>query len=292
MTSARTLARYAERLHRAAGDTHHVASPLGAWLLLALTGPAATGDARAALAEALDADPDDAAAEAGHCSPRRTRWSPPPPRCGNAPRPPSWPRGGPPCRRTPNAVRCPTRRRWTPGPGAYRRADRPLPGRRRPDTLLILASALATRVSWADPFDTAPDTELGAGSAWSGRLSVLRTPPFGHRCWWRPPTGPVTWRCTRCRPAPATTARDARGVGCRRARGAGGRRWPPRRGWRAPPRSSRTPCRAAGRCSTCRWAGRRCGRCGRSRPARTRRTAGRNAPRRCCRAGRRAAGTT
>ena len=45
------LARYAERLHRAAGDTHHVASPLGAWLLLALTGPTATGDARAALAE-------------------------------------------------------------------------------------------------------------------------------------------------------------------------------------------------------------------------------------------------
>ncbi|NED56424.1 hypothetical protein G3I24_36765, partial [Micromonospora aurantiaca] len=39
-----------------------------------------------------------------------------------------------------------------------------------PDTLLVLANALATRVSWADPFDTAPGAELGAGSAWSGRL--------------------------------------------------------------------------------------------------------------------------
>ncbi|MGW5671520.1 hypothetical protein ACWEVO_26810, partial [Micromonospora sp. NPDC003776] len=57
------LARYAERLHRAAGAAHHVASPLGAWLLLALTGPAAAGDTRQELAEALGTDVD-AAAEA------------------------------------------------------------------------------------------------------------------------------------------------------------------------------------------------------------------------------------
>ncbi|MBM0258971.1 hypothetical protein JNW89_21570, partial [Micromonospora sp. 4G55] len=37
------LARYAARLHAGAGDRHHVASPLGAWLLLALAAPAATG---------------------------------------------------------------------------------------------------------------------------------------------------------------------------------------------------------------------------------------------------------
>ena len=30
---------YAARLHAAIGTRHHVASPLGAWLLLALAGP-------------------------------------------------------------------------------------------------------------------------------------------------------------------------------------------------------------------------------------------------------------
>ncbi|MFC0101070.1 hypothetical protein ACFFKH_26595 [Micromonospora marina] len=179
------LARYAERLHRAAGDTHHVASPLGAWLLLALTGPAATGDARAALAEALGADPDDAAAEA------RALLAAPHPMVAAATA--LW-------ERTPAAELAAWRATL---PEATERG--PLPeqaaldawARERtgglidrfpvdvaPDTLLVLASALATRVSWADPFDTAPGTELGAGSAWSSRLRwVLRTPPFRHRCW-------------------------------------------------------------------------------------------------------------
>ena len=34
------VAGYARRLHAAAGPGHHVASPLGAWLLLALCAPA------------------------------------------------------------------------------------------------------------------------------------------------------------------------------------------------------------------------------------------------------------
>jgi hypothetical protein len=43
--------------------------------------------------------------------------------------------------------------------------------------LLLLASALATRVSWEVPFQTVPATELGATSAWASRLTqVLRTP--------------------------------------------------------------------------------------------------------------------
>jgi len=36
--TAAAVARYAGRLHRVAGEGHHVASPLGAWLLLALCG--------------------------------------------------------------------------------------------------------------------------------------------------------------------------------------------------------------------------------------------------------------
>ncbi|MEU4790659.1 hypothetical protein AB0F95_13250 [Micromonospora tulbaghiae] len=179
------LARYAERLHRAAGDTHHVASPLGAWLLLALTGPTATGDARAALADALGADPDDAAAEA------RALLAAPHPMVAAATA--LW-------ERTPAAELAAwraalpedTERGALPDQAALDAWARERTGGLierfpvdvAPETLLLLASALATRVSWADPFDTAPATELGAGSAWSGRLSqVLRTPSFGHRCW-------------------------------------------------------------------------------------------------------------
>jgi len=40
------VAGYAERLHAVAGDGHHVVSPLGAWLLLALCG---TGTGKAGL---------------------------------------------------------------------------------------------------------------------------------------------------------------------------------------------------------------------------------------------------
>ncbi|MFJ8828621.1 hypothetical protein [Micromonospora aurantiaca] len=179
------LARYAERLHRAAGDTHHVASPLGAWLLLALTGPAATGETRAALAEALDVDPDDAAAEA------RALLAAPHPMVAAATA--LWERA-PAAELAAWRAALPASTERGPLPDqaaldAWARErtggliDR-FPVDLAPDTLLLLASALATRVSWADPFDTAPGTELGAGSAWSGRLSrVLRTPPSGHRCW-------------------------------------------------------------------------------------------------------------
>ncbi|WBB76873.1 hypothetical protein O7602_15605 [Micromonospora sp. WMMD1128] len=179
------LAHYAERLHRAAGDTHHVASPLGAWLLLALTGPAATGQARSALAEALGVDPDDAAAAA------RALLAAPHPMVAAATA--LW-------ERTPFEELA----EWRAALPAYTERG-PLPdqaaldawARERtgglierfpvdaaPETLLVLASALATRVSWADPFEVAPGTELGAGSVWAGRLrQVLRTPPVGHRCW-------------------------------------------------------------------------------------------------------------
>ncbi len=47
---------------------------------------------------------------------------------------------------------------------------------------LVLASALATRVSWQVPFDLAPASALGRASAWAGRLrQVLRTPRQHHQ---------------------------------------------------------------------------------------------------------------
>ncbi len=55
---------YAGRLHAAIGDRHYVASPLGAWLLLALCGPAATGESLAELTEVLGCDTGSAAGAA------------------------------------------------------------------------------------------------------------------------------------------------------------------------------------------------------------------------------------
>ena len=47
---------YALRLHAAAGDQHHIVSPLGAWLLLALTAPIASGRDREELERVLGSD--------------------------------------------------------------------------------------------------------------------------------------------------------------------------------------------------------------------------------------------
>jgi hypothetical protein len=59
------IAAYAGRLHRAIGSGHHVASPLGAWLVLALAARgAADSQSRARLAEVLGLPADDAAAAA------------------------------------------------------------------------------------------------------------------------------------------------------------------------------------------------------------------------------------
>jgi hypothetical protein len=58
------VAQYATRFHRLIGGKHGVASPFGAWLLLALIAPAATGTTRSALTDILGCDPDEAFAAA------------------------------------------------------------------------------------------------------------------------------------------------------------------------------------------------------------------------------------
>ncbi len=179
------LARYAERLHRAAGDAHHVASPLGAWLLLALTGPAATGDTRAAVEEALGTDVGHAA-EAAHAllaaphplvAAATALWERTPfeELAGWRATLPEQTQTGPlPDQATLDA--------WARD-HTYGLIDR-FPLGVGPEILLILASALATKVSWAEPFQVAPADQLGPGSPWAGRLDrVLHTPGHGHRCW-------------------------------------------------------------------------------------------------------------
>ncbi len=171
---------YAGRLQAAIGTDHHVASPLGAWLLLALAGPASSGAVRAALTEVLGCDVEEAARAAAGL------LSQPHPAVASAAA--VW---------TAPALPLPDSfSRWRDGlPAAVTTGD--LPDQRGlddwarehtfglidrfpisgGDLSLVLASALATKVSWQVPFDLAPGASLGGGSPWADRLErVLRTP--------------------------------------------------------------------------------------------------------------------
>ncbi|HEU5266987.1 MAG TPA: hypothetical protein VFU35_09805 [Jatrophihabitans sp.] len=177
---ARAVVRYAERFHAAVGQAHHVGSPLGAWLVLALAGPAARGDQAMELADVLGVDVAAAAARAD------ALLSHPHPLVSAAAA--VWYR---------EEFRTPDVSEWLgrlPGPvetgpipdqaaldaWASRHTDGLIdrfPITVSPSVVLLLASALATRVSWEVPFETVPASELGATSTWAARLTqVLRTP--------------------------------------------------------------------------------------------------------------------
>jgi hypothetical protein len=172
------LARYARRLHALAGPGQHVASPLGAWLLLALCAPAGEGQediglnaalgcppgAAAELAASLLADPHPlvpAAAAVWHqeqVSGTLSRWL-----AGLPPQVQTGPL-------TTQAELDSWARRHTLG-----LIDRfPIDD---PSVHLLVATVLATRVSWQRPFELVPAAALGPSSPWAGRLGeVLRTP--------------------------------------------------------------------------------------------------------------------
>ncbi|MEW2144671.1 hypothetical protein AB0869_17870 [Micromonospora vinacea] len=182
------LSAYAARLHATAGDRHHVASPLGAWLLLAVGAtaaaePAAQG-AAAELARALGTDLPNAAEVA------RTLLDAPHPLVGSATAlwhrqgdggPAAWRAGLP---RTTEVGVLPDQA----GLDAWAREHtlgliETFPLKVTSDVVFALASALATRVSWATPFDVADAGALGADSPWAGQLRrALRSPSHGHRC--------------------------------------------------------------------------------------------------------------
>ena len=200
MTSADTAAlavavgRYAARFHAAVGARHHIASPLGAWLLLALVAGAAGANpvgadrtgARPmtdrALAEALGMPAEDAARHA------RLLLDDPHPAVAAATA--AWTRDAP-----------PAAARWLAGlPAAVERG--PVPTQDAADTwarrhtlgmidsfpltldrdvLCVLANALATRISWTHPFTTTGSDVFR--SDWREHVrTVLRTPDKGHEC--------------------------------------------------------------------------------------------------------------
>src|SRR5262245_173374 len=176
------LARYARQFHQVAGAGHHVASPLGAWLLLALAGPAGAGDDLRQLEEILGADADAAAGFAAELLARphpavyaaAAVWG------GNGPaagaRIASWRAGLPPQVDTGPVPGQAELDAWARG-HTLGLIDRfPIEDRRR--LTWLLATALAARVSWRRPFDLAPASALGPASAWAATLTqVLYIPP-------------------------------------------------------------------------------------------------------------------
>ncbi len=174
------VARYARRFHRVAGAGHHVASPLGAWLLLALAGPACTSEDRRELEEILGAEAGTAAELAGELLTRphplvhaaAAVWG-----GGNGSanaRIAGWLAGLPPQVDTGPVPAQPDLDGWA------RRHTLGLIDRFPLEygTLIwLLATALATRVSWERPSDLAPAAALGPASPWAAALTrVLATP--------------------------------------------------------------------------------------------------------------------
>jgi hypothetical protein len=180
------VARYASRLHAAAGDGHQVASPLGAWLLLAIAAPASAGPDREALAEVLGCDIDTAAAAATglladphpEVASAAAAWTAPWGTFTDTFR--DWERGLPPQVETGDLPDQAGLDAWVREHTLGLITKAPVDW--SPELFFVLASALATKVSWQVPFELAPAAELGEGSPWSARLrQVLRAPLHGHR---------------------------------------------------------------------------------------------------------------
>ena len=184
MTRARTelteaIVRYADRFHTAIGPGHHVASPLGAWLVLALAARAADGERAGELADVLGMDLASAAARADRLLSR------PHPLVSAAAA--VWHRHEPTAELAQWMAQLPAPVEIGEIPDqaalddwARRHTDgliERFPIEVGHSVLVLLASALASRVSWEVPFELAPSAELGPGSEWARRVTtVLRAP--------------------------------------------------------------------------------------------------------------------
>lgn len=173
------VAGYARRFHTAAlatGPAHHIASPLGAWIVLALAADALDGEARTVAASRLGCPVEDAVAaaralvEVPHpaIAAAVACWADPA-RLGD--RLGAWAAGLPPAVETGAVPTAAEADRW-----AADRTDglvETFPVAVEPATVLVLASALATRVSWLRPFALAAGSELGG--PWAARVAHALT---------------------------------------------------------------------------------------------------------------------
>ncbi|HTW09482.1 MAG TPA: hypothetical protein VME46_18390 [Acidimicrobiales bacterium] len=177
------LNRYAARVHRLAGEVHHVASPLGAWLLIALCSPLARGSAREELTDALGVQPERAAGFA------TLLLEEPHPDVGSGTalwirphvdtqRLAAWKAGLPRGLETGDIPGQQALDAWASHRtmGLIER----FPLQITEDVVLLMATALATKVSWARPFDLVPAATLGLSSRWSQSLEQVLFSPSGR----------------------------------------------------------------------------------------------------------------
>jgi hypothetical protein len=172
------LAAYARRFHAQAGPRHHVGSPLGAWLLLALCAPASEGETRNILNALLGAESGSAADLAALllADPHPLV----PVAAGSWYREPAgeilsrWLAGLPPLvDRGPLAGQAELDA-WASRHTGGLIERFPLDD---PSMWFVVATAIATKVSWERPFDLVPAAALGPSSPWATRLrQVLATP--------------------------------------------------------------------------------------------------------------------
>jgi hypothetical protein len=184
--AARSVAKYASLLHADIGVGHHAASPLGAWLLLALAAPAVDGADRESLTEVLGCDIETAADAAAELIKH------PHPLVPNAAA--VWTAAAAPLAEPFEKWRASLPSQVDTGAlpdqaGLDRWAHDhtfglidSFPVRWDESLYVVLATALATKVSWRTPFDLAPATSLGSASPWAEQVTlVLRTPEHDDR---------------------------------------------------------------------------------------------------------------
>ncbi len=159
---AEAVTRYAVRFHQDTAEGE-IASPLGVWLLMALLAPAVTGVSRRELERVLGMDANTACAAAGQllADPHPevlAAW------VNGLPEPVE--RGDIPAQQQGDAWA----ERHTAGLITSVPTFEPL-------TELILASAIASRVDWWEPYEVVPAGELGPASPWTDNVrTVLRAP--------------------------------------------------------------------------------------------------------------------
>jgi len=184
-TLTRAVTRYANRFHGALGFEHHVASPLGAWILLALAADGATDPHLGRLEDILgmDAPAAGAAARTLLGAPHEAVaagaviWSGRQASTGDFT---DWlARVSPPAAGRPIPSPEDADAWAAKATGGLINAF-PLSLDPRPD--LVLASALATRVSWSAPFELAGERELTLArtGGWE-QLRTLLAAPAAHR---------------------------------------------------------------------------------------------------------------
>ena len=163
------VAAYALRLHSAADDEQHVVSPLGAWLLLALAAPLTSGGNRERLETVLGCD-----AEVARRAADELLEVPPPAlalafaswhRGDIGPGLEAWSRALPPPATTGSIPTQTEANEWVRKQTMGQIESMP---EIEEDVRLLLATTVATKVSWLNPFHPVPAAELGG--PWASRV--------------------------------------------------------------------------------------------------------------------------